>query len=77
MSLADEHDPLLNDEIRSWLDDDEQLADLGRRCVNEMLGHRKLPTHLMGAKPAQILRTLLVEDWLRDIEHGAAPDLGP
>lgn len=50
-------------EIESWLDDDQLLAELGRRCVLSMLGCHP---ELSRADPTVplLLRRLLAEDWL-------------
>ncbi len=54
-------------EISSWLDDEQQLAELGSRCVRAMLSHRAMPSVTPGATSADLLRSLLVDDWLLDI----------
>ncbi len=55
-------------EIQSWLADEQQLAELGRRCVDAMPGQRVLPVAAkIGAVDRWTLRRLLVNDWLRDI----------
>ena len=54
-------------EIQSWLADEQQLTELGRRCVDAMLGQRVLPVDArMGLVDRWTLRRLLVNDWLRD-----------
>lgn len=53
-------------EIRSWLVDDQQLAELGRRCVTAMTRPLQTIDSSGGSDPAH-LRSLLVDDWLRDL----------
>jgi len=50
-------------EIESWLDDDQMLAELGRRCVLSMLGSHPA---LRGSDTSVqlLLRRLLAADWL-------------
>lgn len=50
-------------EIESWLDDEQMLAELGRRCTVTMLGRH--PALDKGAIDLQLLlRSLLAADWL-------------
>lgn len=67
MRASREHEAEVAHEIRSWLADDEQLAELGRRCVSAMLGHQAMPAGLGDTTPARLLRVLLVDDWLREV----------
>ncbi len=67
MQPLPEHDTRFEYEIRSWLQDDQQLAELGRRCVTAMLKHERLPWVTSDTTQADLLRALLVEDWLREI----------
>ncbi len=56
-------------EIESWLDDDQMLAELGRRCTMTMLGcHPALDPR--DVDPQLLLRRLLAADWLE-------PAMGP
>lgn len=50
-------------EIESWLDDDQLLAELGRRCALSMLGCHPELSRTDRAVPL-LLRRLLAEDWL-------------
>lgn len=67
MQPLPEHHTRFEYEIRSWLQDDQQLAELGRRCVTAMLNHEPLPPVTPTTTQAELLRTVLVQDWLRDI----------
>mgnify|MGYP001206752722 CR=1 FL=1 len=50
-------------EIESWFDDEQMLAELGRRCTMTMLGRH--PALDRGAIDSQLLfRRLLAADWL-------------
>lgn len=50
-------------EIESWLDDDQMLAELGRRCALSMLGcHPELDR--ADTTVPLLLRRLLAADWL-------------
>lgn len=50
-------------EIESWLDDDQLLAELGRRCALSMLGCH--PDLDRADRTVQLLlRQLLAADWL-------------
>ncbi len=55
-------------EIESWLEDEQQLAELGRRAVLVMLGltHRPPVEMTHEVVPLELLlRELLAWDWLR------------
>lgn len=50
-------------EIESWLDDEQMMAELGRRCTMTMLGcHPALDKG--DTDPRLLLRRLLAADWL-------------
>ena len=61
------HEEQVQREIRSWLADDQQLAELGRRCVAAMLGRQALLVARQGPTDAFFLRRLLADDWLHEI----------
>ena len=61
------HEALVQREILSWLDDDDQLAELGSRCVAAMVGHRRLPDGADETSLPNVLRALLADDWLAGI----------
>ena len=67
MRPSPEHDAWFEREIRSWLQDEQQLAELGRRCVNAMLRNQPLPASATDMTESELLRVILVEDWLREI----------
>lgn len=66
MRPSTEHQPWFEHEIRSWLQDDQQLTELGRRCVTAMLTNQLVPASAAGATQSELLRALLVEDWLSE-----------
>ena len=61
------HEEQVQWEIQSWLADDQQLAELGRRCIAAMLGQQALLVASQGPTDAFFLRRLLADDWLREI----------
>lgn len=52
-------------QIETWLDDEEQLAELGRRAVKVMLGYHPKVEVPSGMPLDLLLRELLARDWLQ------------
>lgn len=60
-------------EIESWFDDEQMLAELGRRCALVMLGcHPELARDDIA--PQVLLRRLLAADWLAPALTCGGPD---
>ena len=52
-------------EIEGWLDDDQQLSELGRRAVMVMLGRHPSVEVVSGTPAHLLIQQLLARDWLQ------------
>ena len=53
-----------SNEIDSWLDDEQMLAELGARCATLLAGFPSRSGHTLPPAQRTQLRSLLAGDWL-------------